>query len=120
MSFIFTFCISSRETEPLEHLHLYISIGNTTIRYLYLYIFISVSICLYKESWVPKNWCFWTVVLEKPLESPLDCKEIQPVHPKGNQSWVFFWRTYAEGETPEISPEYSFEGLMAEGETPVL
>ena len=43
----------------------------------------------YKESWVPKNWCFWTVVLEKTLESPLDCKEIQPVHPKGKQSWVF-------------------------------
>ena len=42
-----------------------------------------------KESWVPKNWCFWTVVLEKTLESPLDCKEIQPVHPKGNQSWIF-------------------------------
>ena len=44
----------------------------------------------YKESWAPKNWCFWTVVLEKTLESPLDCKEIQPVHPKGDQSWVFF------------------------------
>ena len=47
----------------------------------------------YKESWVPKNWCYWTVVLEKTLESPLDCKEIQPVHPKGNQSWVFIGRT---------------------------
>ena len=48
---------------------------------------------VYKESWVPKNWCFWTVVLEKMLESPLDCKEIQPVHPKGYQSWVFIGRT---------------------------
>ena len=47
----------------------------------------------YKESWVPKNWCFWTAVLEKTLESPLDCKEIQPVHPKGNQSWIFIGRT---------------------------
>ena len=46
-----------------------------------------------EESWAPKNWCFWTVVLEKTLESPLDCKEIQPVHPKGDQSWVFFLRT---------------------------
>ena len=46
-----------------------------------------------KESWAPKNWCFWTVVLEKTLESPLDCKEIQPVHPKGNQSWIFTRRT---------------------------
>ena len=53
-----------------------------------------------EESWVPKNWCFWTVVLEKTLESPLDCKEIQPVHPKGDQSWVFIRRTDAEAETP--------------------
>ena len=52
----------------------------------------------YKESWVPKNWCFWTVVLEKTPESLLDCKEIQPVHPKGNQSWVFIGRTDAEAE----------------------
>ena len=50
----------------------------------------------YKESWVPKNWCFWTVVLEKTLESPLDCKEMQLIHPKGNQSWVFIGRTDAE------------------------
>ena len=54
----------------------------------------------YKESWTQKNWCVWTVVLEKTLESPLDCKEIQPVHPKGDQSWVFIWRTDAETETP--------------------
>jgi len=50
----------------------------------------------YKESWVLKNWCFWTVVLEKTLESPLDCKEIQPVHPKGTQSWIFIGKTDAE------------------------
>ena len=50
----------------------------------------------YKESWAPKNWCFWTVVLEKTLESPLDCKETNPVHPKGNQSWIFIGRTDAE------------------------
>ena len=53
-----------------------------------------------EESWAPKNWCFWTVVFEKTLESPLDCKEIQPVHPKGDQSWVFIGRTDAEAETP--------------------
>ena len=53
----------------------------------------------YKESWVLKNWCFWTVVLEKTLESPLDCKEIQPVHPKGNLSWVFSGGTDVEAET---------------------
>ena len=52
----------------------------------------------YKESWVPKNWCFWTVVLEKTLESPLDCKELKPVNPKGNQSWIFIGRTDAEAE----------------------
>ena len=54
----------------------------------------------YKESWVLMNWCFLTVVLEKTLESPLDCNEIQPVHPKGNQSWIFIGRTDAEAETP--------------------
>ena len=58
----------------------------------------------YKESWAPKNWCFWTVVLEKTLESPLDCKEIQPVPPKGDQSWVFIGRTDAEAETPILWP----------------
>ena len=58
----------------------------------------------YKESWAPKNWCFWTVVLEKTLESPLDCKEIQPVHPKGDQSWVFTERTDVEAETPIFWP----------------
>ena len=58
----------------------------------------------YKESWAPKNWFFWPVVLEKTLESPLDCKEIQPVHPKGDQSWVFFGRTDAEAETPILWP----------------
>ena len=54
----------------------------------------------YKESWAPKNWCFWTVVLEKTLKSPLDSKEIQPTNPKGNQSWIFIGRTDAEAETP--------------------
>ena len=58
----------------------------------------------YKESWVPKNWCCWTVVLDKTLESPLSCKEIQPVHPKGNQSWIFIGRTDAEAETPTLWP----------------
>ena len=54
----------------------------------------------YKESWAPKNWRFWTVVLEKTLEGPLDCKEVKPVHPKGNQSWIFIGRTDAGAETP--------------------
>ena len=58
----------------------------------------------YKESWAPKNWCFWTVVLEKTLESPLECKEIQPAHPKGNRSWVFIGRTDVKAETPVFWP----------------
>ena len=58
----------------------------------------------YEESWVPKNWCFWTVVLEKTLDSPLGCKEIQPVYPKGDQSWVFIGRTDFEAETPILWP----------------
>ena len=58
----------------------------------------------YKESWALKNWCFWTVVLEKTLESPLDYKEVQPAHPKGNQSWIFIGRTDAEAETPILWP----------------
>ena len=58
----------------------------------------------YKESWVPKNWCFWTVVLEKTPESPLDCKEFQLVYPKGDQSWVFIGRTDIEAETPILWP----------------
>ena len=82
-----------------------------------------------EESWAPKNWCFWTVVLEKTLESPLDCKEIQPVHSKGDQSWVFFGRIDAKAETPIIWPPHAkswkkthwkrlccWEGLGAGGE----
>ena len=70
------------------------------------------------ESWTikkaecQKNWCFWTVVLEKTLESPLDCKEIQPVHPKGNQSWLFIGRTDAEAETPILRPPYAKNWLI--------
>ena len=79
-----------------------------------------------EESWVPKNWCFWTVVLEKTLVSPLNCKEIQPVHPKGDQSWVFIGRTDAKTETPVLWPphakswligkDWCWEGLGAGGE----
>ena len=58
----------------------------------------------YKESWAPKNWCLWTVVLEKTLESPLDCKDIKPVNPKGNQPWIFIGSTDAEAKTPRLWP----------------
>ena len=66
----------------------------------------------YEEGWAPKNWCFWTVVLEKTLESPLDCKEIQPVHRKGDQSWVFIGRTDAEAETLMLWPPHAKSWLI--------
>ena len=84
----------------------------------------------YKESWAPKNWCFWTVVLENTLESPLECKEIQPVHPKGNQYWIFIGRTDAEapvfwppdvknwliGKDPDAGNDWGQEKGMTEDE----
>ena len=72
------------------------------------YVFSSSHVCMWeldhKESWMPKKWCFWTVVLEKTLESPLDCKEIKPVNPKGNQSWLFTGRADAEAAAPILCP----------------
>jgi len=65
-----------------------------------------------KESWALKNWCFWIVVLEKPLESPLDCKEIQPVNPKGNQPWIIIGKTDAEAETPILWPSDAKNWLL--------
>ena len=65
-----------------------------------------------EESWAPKSWCFWTVVLEKTLASALDCKEIQPVHSKGDQSWVFIGRTDAEAETPILWPPHAKSWLI--------
>ena len=65
----------------------------------------------YKESWALKNWCFWSVVLEKTLESPLDCKEIQPVHPKRDQSWIFIGRTDPEAETPEDETTWNWQRM---------
>ena len=75
------------------------------------YGFSSGHVCMWEldceEVWAPKKWCFWTVVLEKTLASPFDCKEIQPVHPKGDQSWVFIERTDVEAETPILWPPHS-------------
>ena len=68
----------------------------------------------YKESWALKNWCFWTVVLEKTLESPLDCRKIQPVHPKGDQSWVLIGRTDAKAETPILWPSHAKSWLIGQ------
>ena len=66
----------------------------------------------YKENWAPKSWCFWTVLLEKTLESPLDCKEIQQIHPKGNQSWIFIGMTDAVAEAPILWPPDVKNGLI--------
>ena len=68
-----------------------------------------------EESWALKNWCFWTVVLEKTIESPMDCKDIQPVHPKGDQSWVFIGRTDVEAETPLLWPPHAKSWLTGKG-----
>jgi len=67
-----------------------------------------------EESWAPKNWCFWTVVLEKTLDSPLDCKEIQPVHSEGDQPWDFFGRNDAKAETPVLWPPHAKSWLIRE------
>ena len=69
----------------------------------------------YKESCAPKNWCYWTVVLEKILESPLDCKDIQPVNPKGDQSWIFIGRADAEAEAPILRPPDVMNWLIGKG-----
>ena len=66
----------------------------------------------HKEGWAVKNWCFWNMVLEKTLKSPLDCKEIQPVHPKGDQSWVFIGKTDVEAETPILWPPHGKSWLI--------
>ena len=83
--------------------HYFVSKGPSSQSYGFSSSHVWVWELKYKENWALKNWCFWTVVLEKTLESPLGCKEIQPVHPK-DQSWVFIWRTDAKAETPVLWP----------------
>ena len=96
--------------QPRQHIkkqrHYFASKGPSSQGYSFSSSHVRMWELDYKESWAPKNWCFWTVVLEKTLESPLNCKEIQPVHPKGDQSWVFIGRTDVEAETPILqSPD---------------
>ena len=92
----------SLEEKPRQHIrkqrHYFADKGPSSQRYSFSSSHIWVWELDYKESWAPKNWCFWTVVLEETLESPVDCKEIQPVNPKGNQSWIIIGRTDAEAE----------------------
>ena len=84
--------------------HYFANKGPSSQSYGFSSSHVSMWKLVYKESWGPKNWCFWIVVLEKTLESALDCKEIQPVCPKGNQSWIFIGRIDAEAETPMLWP----------------
>ena len=90
--------------KPRQHIkkqrHYFANKGLSSQNYDFSISYVRMWELDHKEGWAPKNWCFWTVVLEKTLESPLDCKEIQPVHPKGNQSSVFTGRTDTEAETP--------------------
>ena len=93
--------------QPRQHTkkqrHYFSNKGPSSQSYGFSSIHVWMQELNYKESWAPKNWCFWTMLL-KTLESPLDCKEIQPVHPKGNQSWIFTRRSDAEAETPILWP----------------
>ena len=95
--FLYFFALITEEgliISPCDSLELCIQMGI----YIYFNLMAKITIC-----WALKNWCFWAVVLEKTLESPLDSKEIQPVHPKVNQSWIFIGRTDAEAETPTLA-----------------
>ena len=87
-----------------KHRHHFVNKGPSSQGYGFSSSHVRIWELDYNESWEQKNWCFWTVVLEKTLECPLDCKEIQPVHPKGDQSWVFIGRTDVEAETPILWP----------------
>ena len=102
--------------QPREHIrkqrHYFASKGPSSQGYDFSSIHVWMWELDYKESWALKNWWVWTVVLEKTLESPLDCKEIQPVHPKGDQSWVFIERTNVEAETPILWPPDSKRWLI--------
>ena len=97
-----------RYDKPREHIkkqrHHFVDKGPSSESYGFSSSHVRLWEMDHKESWAPKNWCFWTVVLQKMLESPLDCKEIQPVHPKGNQPWIFIRRTDTEAEAPVLWP----------------
>ena len=103
-------CVCWKESydQPRQHIkkqsHYFVNKGPSSQGYCFSSSHVWMWELDCKESWVPKNWCFWTVLLQKTLESPLDCKEIQPVHPKGDQSWVFIGRTDAEAETTILWP----------------
>ena len=100
-----TFSLEGKLWQPRQHIkkqrHYFANKGPSSQSYGFSSSHVRMWELDYKESWA-KNWCFWTVVLEKTLESPLDCREIKPVHPKGDQSWIFIGRTDANAETPVL------------------
>ena len=96
--------VDTRRQHIKKQRHYFVNKGPSRQGYGFSSGHVRMSELDWEESWAPKNWCFWTVVLEKTLESPLDCKEIQPVHPKGDQSWVFNGRTDVEAATPMLWP----------------
>ena len=102
--------------QPKQHIkkqrHYFANKGPSSQGYGFSSVHVWMWELKYTESWAQKNWCFWTVVLEKTLESPLDCKEIQPVHPKGDRSWVFIGRTDVEAETPILWPPHAKSWLI--------
>ena len=105
--------------QPTQHVkkqrHCFVNKGTSSQRYGFSSSHVWMWELEYKKSWALKNWRFWTVVLEKTLESPLDCKESQPIHPKGNQSWIFNGRTDAEAETPILWPPDVKNWLLGKG-----
>ena len=108
-----------RYDQPRQHIkkqrHYFADKGPSSQSYGFSSSYIWMWGLNHKESWVPKNWCFWLVVLEKTLESPLNCKEIQPVNPKGNQSWIFIGRTDVEAEAPILWPPNAKNWIIGKG-----
>ena len=97
-----SFCCGRQHIKKQRHYFVYRGLSSQGYGFSSSHVWIWELDC--EEGWVPKNWCFWTVVLKKTLENPLDCKEIQPVHPKGDQSWVFTGRSDIEAEIPILLP----------------
>ena len=116
MKLKYTYSLEGKYDQPRQHVkkqrHYFVHIGPTSQGdgFSSGHVWMWETDC--EESWAPKNWCFWTVVLEKTVESPLDCKEIQPVHPKGDQSWVFIDRTHFEAATPILWPPHAKSWLI--------
>ena len=104
MKFKDTCSLEARQHIKKQRRHYFANKGPSSQSYDFSSSHVWVWELEYKEIWVLKNWCFWTVVFEKTLESALDCKEIQPVHPEGNQSWIFIGSTDTEAETPLFWP----------------